>query len=68
MLDDSGSVDEDLEPIIVGWETFQENQYGACDVPFFNSNCKMNSMRRLGKSEGEWRFFHSVWCIKVDQV
>jgi hypothetical protein len=43
----------------------QENQYSACGAQFDNSNCKMNSMRRLGKSEGEKRFFHSY--TKKDQ-
>lgn len=48
MLDDSGSADEDLEPFIVGWETFQENQYSNCKVQYDDTNCKLSSSRRLG--------------------
>ncbi len=50
MLDDGGSDDEDLEPFIAGWETFQSNQYESCGVEYDDTNCKLTSTsRRLGK-------------------
>lgn len=61
LLDDSGSLDDDLEPFIVGWETFQKNQYAACGVQYDNSTCKLNSTRRLGISDRErsFRYAHT---------
>lgn len=50
MLDDGGSDDEDLDPFIAGWETFQSNQYESCGVEYDDTNCKLTSTsRRLGK-------------------
>jgi len=68
MLDDTGSGDEDLEPFILGWETFQKNQYSNCNVQFDKSNCKLNSSRRLGANRDSSEFdFDKEMLKKLEQ-
>ena len=57
LLDVGGDGDEELEKLIVGWETFQERQYRRCEVSFVESSCSLRKNRRLGgiRDEGDFK-------------
>ena len=43
----SSYYDVELEKLIIGWETYQSQQYSACKVTYNNSTCTTQSTRRL---------------------